>query len=85
MYKTNLALYENNVSRIEQLANKLARKLKENLPTGWMPYAIEAIIAKEQGDMEEFQNEAKNSIEHARGIQKFSLVYSFEHMERKIK
>ncbi|MFF2753347.1 hypothetical protein ACFVR1_06265 [Psychrobacillus sp. NPDC058041] len=107
VYKTNLAYYENNVSKIEQLAKQIskeplrtyniayvevlkgnfedARRLKENLPTGWMPYAIEAIIANEQGDIEAFQNEAKNSIEHARGIQKFSLLYSFEHMERNIK
>lgn len=106
VYKTNLAFYENNVSKIEQLAKQIskeplrtyyiayvevlkgnfeeARKQKENLPTGWMPYAIEAIIAKEQGDIVSFRKEADASIDQARGIQKFSLFYSFEHMERSI-
>ena len=107
VYKTNLAFYENNVSKVEQLAKQISkeplrtyymtyaealkgnfeevRKLKENLPTGWMPYAIEAIIAKEQGDVVSFRKEADTSIEQARGIQKFSLLHSFEHMERNIK
>lgn len=107
VYKTNLALHENNVAKIEQLAKQIskeplrtyniayaeilkgnfevARKLEENLPSGWMPYAIEAIIAKEQGDNITFRNKADASIEQARGIQKFSLLHSFEHMERNIK
>lgn len=57
-----------------------ARNLKEQLPTGWWQHAIEAIIANEQGDMITFQKEAKCSVEHARGVQKFTLFYSFKQM-----
>ena len=41
-------------------------------------HAIEAIIAKEQGDMKTFRKEAEASVESARGVQKFSLLYSFQ-------
>ncbi|MFJ7970026.1 hypothetical protein [Psychrobacillus sp. NPDC096389] len=104
VYKTNLALYENDVSLFDTLARQIskeplrtyyiayaealqgnydeARTLKATLPSGWMPYAIEAIIAKEQGDLESFRREAGASVESAKGIQKFNLVYSFQHIER---
>ncbi|MFJ5769463.1 hypothetical protein [Psychrobacillus sp. NPDC093180] len=59
-----------------------AQTLKANLLPGWMPYAIDAIIAKEQGDLETFQIAASASVESARGIQKFSLFYSFHYAER---
>lgn len=103
VYKTNLALFENNVSSVDLLAKQIskeplrtyymayaealkgnfeeARSLKENLKVAWMLHAIEAIIAKEKGDMEAFSKEADASIECARGIQKFSLVYSFKNMK----
>lgn len=103
VYKTNLALYENNVATFDTLGRQIskeplrtyyiaysealqgnyeeARTLIADLPDGWMPNAIEAIIAKELGDLETFQKEAKASVECARGIQKFNLLYSFHHME----
>lgn len=58
-----------------------ARTLKESLQASWMKHSIEAIIAKEQGDMETFRKEADASIESARGMQKFSLLYSFKRFE----
>ncbi|TQR20805.1 hypothetical protein [Psychrobacillus vulpis] len=104
VYKTNLALYENNVSKIEQLARQISkeplrtyymayaealkgnfeetRALKKSLPVLWMQHAIEAIIAKEQRDLNRFREEADAGVAHARGIQKFNLLYSFQHMER---
>ncbi|MFJ8065988.1 hypothetical protein ACIQYS_15275 [Psychrobacillus sp. NPDC096426] len=56
--------------------------LKADLPVGWMPYAIEAIIAKELGDLETFRDVAEASVESARGVQKFNLLYAFQHMEK---
>lgn len=58
-----------------------AQALKASLTTTWMQHAIEAIIAKEIGDLETFRDEAKASVESARGVQKFNLVYSFQHIE----
>ncbi|WP_144512075.1 hypothetical protein [Bacillus sp. FJAT-22090] len=103
VYKTNLALFENNVSSVDLLAKQISKEplrtyymayaealkgnfeeahvLKENLSSAWMQHAIEAIIAKEKGNMEAFSKEAATSIECARGIQKFSLVYSFKNMK----
>jgi len=104
VYKTNLALYENDVSSFVIFAKQIskeplrtyyraysealqgnyeeARTLIGDLPEGWMPHAIEAIIAKENGDVERFREEAEASVESARGVQKFNLVYSFQHLER---
>jgi hypothetical protein len=104
VYKTNLALYENDVSLFDTLARRIskeplrtyyiayaealrgnyeeARTLKATLPSDWMPYAIEAIIAKEQGDLDSFRREAGASVECARGIQKFNLLYAFQRMEK---
>lgn len=104
VYKTNLALYENDISLFDTLAREIskeplrtyyiayaealqgnyeeARTLKDNLPAGWMQHAIEAIIANEQGDLESFRRQASASVESARGIQKFNLVYLFQHIER---
>lgn len=103
VYKTNLALFEDDLAKTNHLAQQIskeplrtyylvyvealkgnieeARILKENLPAGWMQHAIEAIIAKEQGDTKSFHQEAKLSIASARGIQKFTLLYSFENMK----
>lgn len=103
VYKTNLALFEDDLGKTDQLAQQIskeplrtyylayievlkgnieeARILKENLPAGWMQHAIEAIIAKEQGDTNGFHQEANLSIASARGIQKFTLLYSFENMK----
>ncbi|GGA21899.1 hypothetical protein [Psychrobacillus lasiicapitis] len=103
VYKANLALYENNISKFNTLARQIskeplrtyykayaealqgkfveARALKESLQASWMKHSIEAIIAKEQGDMETFRKEVDSSIESARGIQKFSLLYSFKRFE----
>ena len=55
-----------------------AQALKEKLPRGWMPHAIDAVIAKEKGDLECFSMAAEESIRLARGVQKFNLFYSFE-------
>ena len=104
VYKTNLALYENNVSLFEQRAKQISKEplhtyyiayaeavkgnyteanaLKGKLPVGWMHPAIEAIIAKEQGDMNVFRAAADQSIHLARGIQKFNLFYSFKWIEK---
>lgn len=104
VYKTNLALYENDFSRFDNLSNQIskeplrtyyqaynqalkgnfkeARTLKVDLPAGWMPHAIEAIIAKKIGDMERFWEEANASVECARGVQKFNLFYSFKNIEK---
>ena len=104
VYKTNLALYEKNISLFEQQANQISKEplhtyyrayaeavkgnyieantLKEKLPHGWMPPAIEAIIAKEKGDTNAFRVAADQSIQLARGIQKFNLLYSFEWIEK---
>ncbi|WP_313893275.1 hypothetical protein [Psychrobacillus sp.] len=104
VYKTNLALHEHHVSKIEQLAKQIskdplrtyyiayaealkgnfdeARTLKANLKQQWMPHAIEALIAKQNDDMLTFRTHANTSIEHARGVQKFNLVYSFANMEK---
>lgn len=60
-----------------------AQALKEKLSVGWMPYAIDAIIAKEQGDLSAFRIAPKESIHLARGVQKFNLFYSFEWMDGK--
>ncbi|WP_277587355.1 hypothetical protein [Psychrobacillus antarcticus] len=106
VYKTNLALFENNVSLFEQRAKQISKEplhtyyiayaealkgnlkealsLKEKLPVGWMPYAIDAIIAKEKGDLSAFRLAAKQSMDLARGVQKFNLVHSFEWMEKEI-
>lgn len=61
-----------------------AHSLKGKLPAGWMPYAIDAIIAKEKGDLSAFRLAAEESIHLVRGVQKFNLVYSFEWMEKEI-
>ena len=104
VYKTNLALYENNVSLFEQRAKQISKEplhtyylayaealkgnyteanaLKDKLPVGWMRPAIEAIIAKVQGDMNAFRTAADQSIHLARGIQKFNLVHSFNWIEK---
>lgn len=104
VYKTNMALYENNVSKIDHLSKQISKDplrtyymayaevlkgnfeeayaLKKNLPTGWMPHAIEAIISKERGDMNTFRKEAEISIDQASGVQKFNLLYSFKWMEK---
>ena len=63
---------------------KEAQSLKEKLPVGWMPYAIDAIIGKEKGDLSAFRIAAEQSIDLARGVQKFNLVHSFEWMEKEI-
>lgn len=47
-----------------------------------MPCAIDAIIAKAHGDMIAFHQAAEQSIDLARGVQKFNLFYSFEWMEK---
>lgn len=100
VYKTMLALFENNVSKFEQLAKQISKEplrtyyiayaealkgnfdaatiLKEQLPKEWMQHAIAAVIAKEQGNREQFQKEANKSIELATGVQKYSLYYSFQ-------
>lgn len=80
--KEPLRTYYNAYAEALQGNYEEARTLKANLPSGWMPHAIEAIIAKELGDLKTFREEAKASVESARGIQKFSLLYSFQHMER---
>ena len=104
VYKTNLALHDDDVASFVKLANQIskeplrtyylaysealqgnyeeARTLKANLPEGWMPHAIEAIIAIVSGDLETFRKEAKACVEYARGVQKFNLMYAFQHMER---
>ena len=106
VYKTNLALLENNVSLFEQRAKQISKEplltyyiayaealkgnfenaqaLKQKLSVGWMPYAIDAIIAKEMGDLSALRIAAEESIHLARGIQKFTLFYSFELMEKEI-
>lgn len=106
VYKTNLALFENNVSLFEQRARQISKEplhtyyiayaealkgnfeeahsLKAKLPAGWMPYAIDAIIAKEKGNLSDFRIAAEESIQLARGIQKFNLVYSFGLMGKEI-
>lgn len=103
VYKTNLALFENNISLFEQRAKQISKEplhtyyiayaealkgnfedaysLKGKLATDWMPYALDAIIAKEKGDLSAFQTASEQSIHLARGIQKLNLVYSFEWME----
>lgn len=106
VYKTNLALFENNISLFEQRAKQISKEplhtyyiayaealkgnfedahsLKRKLATGWMPYALDAIIAKEKGDLSAFRIAAEKSINLARGVQKFNLVYSFEWMEKEM-
>ncbi len=55
-----------------------ARNIKDSqLKSAWMQHAIEALIAKEQGNHTLYEEEAEKSIFHARGVQKFSLYYSF--------
>ena len=106
VYKTNLALYESNVSLFEQRAKQISKEplhtyyiayaealnrnfeeahsLKEKLPVGWMPHALDAIIAKEKGDFDGFRIAANESIYLARGVQKFNLFYSFDWIEKEI-
>lgn len=100
VYKTILALFEGNVSKLEHQAKQISKEplrtyyiayaealkgnfneattLKEQLPKEWMQHAIEAIIAKEQGNVELFEQEANKCIELATGVQKYGLYYSFE-------
>ncbi|SDN26947.1 hypothetical protein SAMN05518871_104131 [Psychrobacillus sp. OK028] len=107
VYKTNLALFENNISQFEQRAKQISKEplhtyyvayaeilkgnfddalaLKDKLPVGWMPYAIDAIIAIEKGDLGAFRLAANESIRLARGVQKFNLIYSFKWMEKENK
>ena len=49
-----------------------------------MPYALDAIIAKEKGDFSGFRLAADESIHLAKGVQKFNLIYSFDWMEKEI-
>ncbi|WP_419960961.1 hypothetical protein [Psychrobacillus sp. BM2] len=106
VYKTILALFENNITRVEQLSTQISKEplhtyyiayaealkgnfedahsLKGKLATDWMPYALDAIIAKEKGDLSAFRIAAEESINLARGVQKFNLVYSFEWMEKEM-
>lgn len=103
VYKTNLALFENNLTMFEQHAEQISKEplhtyyiayaeawkgnfesaqaLKEKLPTGWMPSAIDALIAKERHDWDAFRIAAEESIRLARGVQKYNLYYSFKWME----
>lgn len=107
VYKTNLALFENNVSLFEQQAKQISKEplhtyyiayaealkgnfenaqaLKDKLPVGWMPCAIDAIIAHEKDDLSAFRLAAEESIQLAKGVQKFNLYYSFEWIEKEIK
>lgn len=100
VYKTILALFENNVSKFEHLAKQISKEplrtyylayvealkgdfdeahtLMVQLPKGWMQHAIEAVIAKEQGNNALYEQEANKSIELATGVQKYSLYYSFQ-------
>lgn len=99
LFEKNLSQFEQNAEQIskEPLHNyyiayvealkgnfKNALVLKQKLPVGWMPYAIDAIIAKEKGDFSAFRKAAEQSIHLARGVQKFNLFYSFEWMEKEM-
>jgi len=59
-----------------------AQALKQKLPVGWMPCAIDAIIANEKDDLSAFRLASDESIHLARGVQKYNLYYSFEWIEK---
>ena len=46
-----------------------AQALKQKLPVGWMPCAIDAIIANEKDDLSAFRLASDESIHLARGVQ----------------
>ncbi|WP_342560222.1 hypothetical protein NSQ95_02815 [Psychrobacillus sp. FSL W7-1457] len=100
VYKTMLALFENNVSKFEQLAKQISKEplrtyyiayaealkgnfdeantLKNQLPKEWMQHAIAAVIAKQQDNIDLFEKEVNICIDLAKGVQKYSLYYSFQ-------
>ncbi|MFC4410735.1 hypothetical protein ACFOZY_09945 [Chungangia koreensis] len=51
---------------------------KNNINEPWMIHALDALVAKENGDMETMRKEADEAVRLTRGIQKYSLYYSFK-------
>jgi len=57
-----------------------AEEWKSKLTEPWMVHAINALIAKETNDLETFQKESIEAVRLTRGVQKYSLYYSFKRM-----
>lgn len=62
-----------------------AKALMPKLTEKWMSSSIESLISFKQQDGENFKHHASMAIKHARGIQKYLLVYSFQEMEEKLR
>lgn len=63
------------------LMNHFDEAKSYRLPKKWMHEAILAIIAKEENDREGFHYHVNQSIQAARGVQRFSLIHSLKQME----
>lgn len=55
-----------------------AQQLVEQLPKQWMKEAVLASIANYENDFSRYKEHAHLAVEHARGIQRFSLYYYYE-------
>jgi len=57
-----------------------AEEWKSKINEPWMIHALNALTAKEQGDSETFKHEAEEAVRLTRGVQKYSLYYSFKRL-----
>lgn len=55
-----------------------AQQLVEQLPKQWMKEAVLASIANYENDTSRYKEHAHSAVEHARGMQRFSLYYYYE-------
>lgn len=57
---------------------KQAEEWKSKIDEPWMIHALNAVAAKENDDMETFKRESEEAVRLTRGVQKYSLYYSFK-------
>lgn len=53
---------------------------EENIGVDWMIHDLHALYAREQGNHEEFNIESKKAIAQSRGVQKFIVLHSVNHL-----
>ncbi|KOS68632.1 hypothetical protein AEA09_08800 [Lysinibacillus contaminans] len=70
---------------IAALEGRTTDMRSEKLTQHWMQPAIEAVFAHQMKDETAFDRFTKESIDAARGIQKYSLIHSFKQMKNEVK
>lgn len=69
---------------IAALEGRTADMRSEKLTQPWMQPAIEAVFAHKMQDETAFDRFTKESIDAARGVQKYTLIHSFKHMKNEM-